>query len=75
MQTIIGAGDFKSKCLKLLDSVAASRQPLVITKRGKAMAKLVPMPPETSLFGAMKNSVKHEADIVSPVENDWEAAR
>ena len=73
MQTTIGAGDFKAKCLKLLDDVAFSRESLIITKHGKAVAKLVPMPPEATLFGAMANSVKLERDIVSPLDNDWEA--
>lgn len=75
MQTTIGAGDFKAKCLKLLDDVAEMRKPLVITKHGKAVAKLVPMPAETVLFGALAGSVLHEADIISPLENDWEVYR
>ena len=41
MQTI-AAGRFKNVCLKLLDEVAATRTPLVITKRGKPVAQLVP---------------------------------
>ena len=73
VQTTIGVGEFKAKCLKLLDDVASSRESLIITKHGKAVAKLVPMPPETTLFGAMADSVKLERDIVSPLDNDWEA--
>ena len=49
MQTAIAAGDFKTKCLKLLDQAAETREPLVITKHGKAVARLVPMPPEPTL--------------------------
>ena len=75
MQATIGAGDFKAKCLKLLDEVARTREPLVVTKHGKAVAKLVPIPPETGLFGALAGSVRQEGDIVSPLENDWEACR
>lgn len=75
MQETIGAGDFKAKCLKLLDEVARTREPLVVTKHGKAVAKLVPIPPETGLFGALAGSVRQEGDIVSPLENDWEACR
>jgi prevent-host-death family protein len=75
MQAIIGAGDFKAKCLKLLDEVARTREPLVVTKHGKAVAKLVPIPLETGLFGALAGSVRQEGDIVSPLENDWEACR
>ncbi len=74
MQTSIGAGDFKAKCLKLLDEVARTREPLIITKHGKAVAKLMPMPPPAELFGALAGSVRQEADIVSPLDNEWEAA-
>ena len=75
MQTAIAAGDFKARCLKLLDDVAKTREPLVITKHGKALAQLVPMPPERELFGALAGSVLKEGDLISPVDNDWEACR
>ncbi|MBV8048734.1 MAG: type II toxin-antitoxin system Phd/YefM family antitoxin [Paludibacterium sp.] len=74
METIVGAGEFKTHCLKLLDEVAATRAPLVITKHGKAVAKLVPMPEKIDLFGALKGTVLHQEDIISPLENEWEAA-
>ena len=38
----IAAGKFKNVCLKLLDDVAASKTPIVITKRGRPVATLVP---------------------------------
>jgi len=69
----IGAGEFKSRCLKLLDDVAESREPLVITKHGRPVAQLVPMPPEREIFGALKGSVVHEDDLVSPLDIDWHA--
>lgn len=75
MPSTIGAGDFKAKCLKLLDDIASSREPLVITKHGKAVAKLVPMPPDSALFGALAGTVREEHDIVTPLDNDWEASR
>ena len=75
METTIGAGDFKAKCLQLLDAVAKHREPLVITKRGKPVAKLVPMPPDTQLFGALAGSVLDEADILTPIDVDWDAAK
>jgi prevent-host-death family protein len=75
MPLSIGAGEFKAKCLQLLDEVAASRQPFVITKHGKPVAKLVPMPPAVKLRGALAGTVLYEGDIVSPLENDWEAAQ
>jgi prevent-host-death family protein len=71
----IGAGEFKAKCLQLLDEVASSRKPLVITKFGRPVAQVVPMPPVAKLRGALRGTVLHEGDIVSPLENDWEAAQ
>jgi prevent-host-death family protein len=69
----VPAGEFKAKCLQLLDEVAETREPLVITKFGRPVARLVPMPPAASLRGALKGSVLREGDIVAPLENDWEA--
>jgi prevent-host-death family protein len=73
--TSIGAGEFKSKCLQLLDEVAETRKPLVITKFGKPVATVVPMPPAVKLRGALKGSILFEGDIISPLENEWEAAQ
>jgi prevent-host-death family protein len=75
METTIGAGDFKAKCLQLLDDVAEHRESLVITKRGKPVAKLVPMPSSTELFGALAGSVIKEKDILSPLDAEWDAAK
>jgi prevent-host-death family protein len=69
----VGAGEFKAKCLKLLDEVAETREPLVITKFGKPVAQVVPMPQRVELFGAMRGSVLWEGDIISPLEDEWEA--
>ena len=70
----VAAGEFKAKCLKLLDGVAATGQPLTITKRGRPVAQVVPMPGQRVLFGAMKGSVLMPRDVVAPVGDDWEAA-
>jgi prevent-host-death family protein len=72
----IPAGEFKARCLKLMDEVRATRRPVVITKRGKPVAKLVPMDEETpSLFGRLRGTVTIHGDIISPVEVDWHAER
>lgn len=42
----IPAGAFKQGCLRILDEVAESHREVVITKRGKPVAKLVPVQPE-----------------------------
>ncbi len=70
----IAAAEFKAKCLKLIDRVAKTRESVVITKRGKALAQLVPVHPEPeSLFGCMKGTVTFEGDILAPIEERWSA--
>lgn len=62
----IKAAEFKAKCLKLLDQVASSHQPLTITKRGKPVARLVPIDEDTpeSMFGYMRGTVTILGDII-----------
>ena len=74
MEASIGAGEFKAKCLQLIDVVAQQREPLIITKRGKPVARLMPIEPEHQLFGALKGSVIAETDIVSAIDVEWVAA-
>lgn len=70
----ISAGQFKAQCLKLMDEVKARHGEVVITKRGKPVAKLVPYeeaPVPTR--GFMKNTVTIIGDIVSPAGEKWDA--
>jgi prevent-host-death family protein len=72
------AGEFKMRCLKIMDQVHKTREPLVITKRGKPVAKLVPSDsPGNDVFGCLKGVVKIVGDIESPMvpPEDWEALR
>ena len=71
----INAAQFKAKCLKLIDEVAATRKSLVITKRGKPLAKLVPIQDEkpASLFGYMKGTGQILGDIVNVPHDAWAA--
>ena len=65
----IPAAEFKAKCLRLLDDVARERRPIVITKRGKPIAKLVPIEQEPiELFGYMAGTARICGDIVNPIE-------
>lgn len=74
----IGAGEFKARCLTLMEDVRSTRQPLLITKRGKPVAKLVPAEDKKDDFiGRLKGVMKIVGDIESPVvpAEDWEALR
>jgi len=75
MSTTIAAGEFKSKCLKLLDQVAADRKTLVITKHGRPVAQLVPIPAPENFVGSMRGSVLWEGDLISPIDVEWEAMK
>jgi prevent-host-death family protein len=70
----IPAAVFKAECLNLMDEVARTGQPIVITKHGKPVAQLVPIPAQSeSLFGYMKNTLSIKGDIVTPVREEWSA--
>ena len=70
----IAAGEFKAKCLGLLDQVQKQRKAVVITKRGKPVAKLVPISgPRASFIGSMKGTMEILGDIDSPIDERWEA--
>jgi prevent-host-death family protein len=75
MPRTIGAGEFKAKCLKLLDEVNESGETLVITKHGKPVAELHPAASRVrkSPLGALKGTVTYMGDVISPVEVEWEA--
>ncbi|NNM83399.1 MAG: type II toxin-antitoxin system Phd/YefM family antitoxin [Burkholderiales bacterium] len=71
----ISAGEFKAKCLKLMDEVASTHEPVVITKRCKPVAMMVAVTPEkpAPLFGYMAGTATVHGDIVEPVDVAWEA--
>jgi prevent-host-death family protein len=74
----ISAGKFKTHCLSIMDEVHASRHPVLVTKRGRPMVKLVPADTEKDDFvGRLEGVVKILGDIESPVEppESWEAVR
>jgi len=63
----IAAGQFKAHCLAIMDEVQAKRQAVVVTKRGKPVAKLVPVEKEKDdIFGFLKGKGKITGDVVSP---------
>jgi prevent-host-death family protein len=74
----IPAGEFKARCLKLMDEVRTTRRVIVITKRGKPVARLVPMDeaaPRREIFGCMKGTVTIRGDIVGPTGEEWHAQK
>lgn len=61
--------EFKAKCLRLIEQVDKTRQPLRITRHGRAVAELIPAGPDRKrkFLGDMAGTVEILGDIVSPV--------
>ena len=74
MKSSLRTVKFKASCLKLIDELAAIGRSIVITKRGKAAAKLVPVTVRsTRIAGALAGSVEISGDILSPLDVKWNA--
>lgn len=77
----MAAGKFKATCLAVMDEVQAKREPVLLTKNGKPVAKLVPLelpegedPLDAFLF---PGKIEILGDVVSPVTDleDWDALK
>ena len=73
----IPAGRFKQTCLRLLDEVSETQEPLLITKRGRPVAQLVPLDPSLAgdWAGGMVGTGRIVGDLIEPASDpgDWEA--
>ena len=70
----ISAGEFKARCLTLMEDVRSTREPLIITKRGKPVAKLVPADDDKDDFiGRLEGVFRVVGDIESPIDG-WESS-
>ena len=62
------ASVFKAQCLAVMNDIQATGEPVIVTKRGKPVVKVVPIKPENDdIFGSMADEVKIVGDIESPV--------
>ena len=76
--TSMAISEFKAHALQAVGQVASSKVGLVITKRGKPVAQVVPYQPadKTPRAGKLSSALVYEHDIVSPLgETMWEAGR
>jgi prevent-host-death family protein len=62
------AGAFKARCLAIMDDVQATGEPVVVTKRGNPVVKVVPVESQNGgLFGFMVGEFKIAGNIEAPV--------
>ena len=80
MTKVVGAAEFKAKCLRLINEMREDRESVTITKRGRPVAVLVPAPrsdEDTSIIGALSGSVLAYDDPFLPAVDpaDWGVAQ
>jgi prevent-host-death family protein len=77
----MAAGEFKAKCLAVMDEVQAKRTTVVVTKNGKPVAQMVPFVNKDEpdpIFGFMLHKLGKRADevklwdVMSPIYTDAE---
>ena len=74
MKTIPAAA-FKAQCLTLMENVRTTKRPLLITKRGKPLAKLVPVEESQDDFiGRLKGVFEVVGDLADDQPEPWESA-
>jgi prevent-host-death family protein len=69
------ASAFKARCLSIMNDVQATGEPVIVTKRGTPVVKVVPVDSEeTDLFGFMSGEFKIVGDIEAPTVplKQWE---
>jgi len=74
MSTKIAISQFKSHCLEIIEKLQTNGQSIIITKRDKAVAKVLPIDSKkVSLFGMLKNKAEIKANILDPIDEKWDA--
>lgn len=71
----VNASTFKAECLQLLEQVRRDHTEIVITKRGKPIARVVPFSPDTrprNILGALRGTGRTVGDIVGSTEEEWD---
>jgi prevent-host-death family protein len=69
LKRVVPAGRFKAECLALLDRVERTGEPVVVTKRGRPVAEVVPIRGKSR---SLEGSVTVRGDIVGPILDAWD---
>jgi prevent-host-death family protein len=76
MTRFVKASEFKAKCLALMDEVERTGEAVVITKRGKPVAELVPSRARRrNPLGIWADSVAIAGDVMAPIDVEWDALK
>lgn len=72
MARTISASRFKAQCLAMLDEVASTGEEIVVTKRGRPVARLVAVGTPSGLAGSVTFNVSDD-ELVAPLDERWDA--
>jgi prevent-host-death family protein len=73
MSRIVSASQFKAQCLAMLDDVAATGEEIVVTKRGRAVARVSAATAPEGLRGSVTYHVSDD-ELIEPIDVEWDAA-
>lgn len=70
---VMAVAKFKAECLKEIEQVQLTGEPLIVTKRGKPIVKIIPInePNQETYFGCMKDTLTIVGDITLPIDELW----
>ena len=72
----MGVSEFKARCLAVMDEVKATREPVLVTKKGRPVAKLVPADePDRDVFGCLAGVLEIVGDVVDQRREPLDRAR
>ena len=79
-EEVVTISKFKATCPALLDRVKRTGKPILVTRRGEAIAKIIPLPEldrPLRWLGALMSSGEIIGEIVAPAsdESEWEALK
>jgi len=69
----INAGKFKDQCLRIMDTVARTRTPVVVTKRKRPLVKVVPYGPIEGPGDSLRGSIVEERGSPFRTREKWDA--
>ncbi len=70
----VSTSELKARCSAIVERVAGRRESIIVTRRGRRVARLVPLNAESqSLFGFARGAITVRGDLMASIDVDWEA--
>ncbi len=74
MKQKVAISDFKSHCLEILSNLEKTQSSIIITKRNRPIATVSAFSKTTpSIFGIFRDQIEIKGDIISAIDEEWEA--